>query len=267
MTSLSAMRFSGVARLYGDAALSRFASATVAVVGVGGVGSWVAEALLRSGVGSGSGKLVLMDLDDVCVTNTNRQVQATSETVGRPKVEALAERFKAIAPNTAVHSVPAFFGPRTSDDFWAIGADVVVDAVDRAGTKAVLITQAKQRGVPVVTIGGAGGKLDPAQVRTADLTRAFDDALLAATRKRLRQLYGFERNPRKKFGVTCVFSPESPRKPSLDDSCERHASGPLRLDCATGFGSSVVVTGTFAFHATSAVLGQLAGGDLRDRPA
>ncbi|MEM8783260.1 MAG: tRNA threonylcarbamoyladenosine dehydratase [Planctomycetota bacterium] len=254
LVDLSSHRFSGVGRLYGDAALDRFASATVAVVGVGGVGSWVAEALTRSGVGSGSGRLVLMDLDDVCVTNTNRQVQAVAEAVGRPKVEALAERMHAIAPENSVQAVSAFFGPNTAEALWATRPDVVVDAVDRAGTKALLIAQARERGVPIVTVGGAGGRVDPGAARTCDVTRAYDDSLLAATRKRLRQLYGFERNPRKKWGVPCVFSPEPPREP---DPGEAGADGPKRLDCATGYGSSVVVTGTFAFHATAVVLGLL----------
>ncbi|MEM1446062.1 MAG: tRNA threonylcarbamoyladenosine dehydratase [Planctomycetota bacterium] len=255
----SAMRFSGVARLYGEAALERIAFAKVAIVGVGGVGSWVAEALVRSGVGSGGGSLALVDLDDVCVTNTNRQVQAVADTVGWPKVEALADRLRAIAPETRVDTVAAFFGPKTADAFWASEPNVVVDAVDRAGTKALLIAQARERGVPIVTVGGAGGRRDPGAVRTCDLTRAFDDSLLAATRKRLRQLHGFERNPRKKFGVSCVFSPEPARR---SEDCDAEASGPVRLDCATGYGSSVVVTGTFAFHAAGLVLDMLrANGD------
>lgn len=260
MVDPATQRFSGVERLYGPAALERFASANVAIVGVGGVGSWVAEALVRSGVGSGAGRLTLMDLDDVCVTNTNRQVQAVAEAVGRPKAEALADRLRAIAPEARVDPEPAFFGPRTCEAFWQAEPDVVVDAVDRAGTKALLIAQARERGVPVVTVGGAGGRVDPGQVKTADLTRAYDDALLAATRKRLRQLYGFERDPRKKFRVPCVFSPEPAESPEVCGDDGDSVDGPKRLDCATGYGSSVVVTGTFAFHATALVLGLLCDG-------
>ncbi len=250
----ASMRFTGTARLYGEAALQRFAAATVAVVGVGGVGSWIAEALVRSGVGSGGGAVVLMDLDDVCVTNTNRQVQATAGNVGRPKVDALRDRLHAISPASRVEALPAFFGPRTVDMLWDARPGVVVDAVDRAGTKSLLIAQALERGVPVVTIGGAGGRRDPGRVQTADIAKAYDDSLLAATRKRLRQQHGFSRNPRMKFGVPCVFSPEPVQAPPT--FCDAGAS-PKRLDCATGYGSSVVVTGTFAFHASALVLALL----------
>jgi tRNA A37 threonylcarbamoyladenosine dehydratase len=248
--------FAGVERLYGAEATAAFGAATVAVIGLGGVGSWAAEALVRTGVGTGGGAMVLMDLDDVCVTNTNRQVQATAETVGHPKTEALATRLRAIREDLTVHAVDAFYVLNTRDRLWDRKIDVVVDAVDRAGTKALLIDDARQAGAAVVSVGGAGGRIDPARVQTADLTRAYDDTLLAATRKRLRQLYGYPRNPRnlrKRWGVPCVFSPEPMRPPRGVSNAE----GPRRLDCGTGYGSSVVVTATFGLHAAAEVLKQL----------
>ncbi len=244
-------RFDGVARLYGRDALAVLQRKAVAVIGLGGVGSWVAEALARTGVG----RLVLMDLDDVCVGNTNRQAHAVQSNIGRSKVEATAERVKAINPAAGIEELHAFLGEATLDRLWDTQPDLVIDAIDRASTKALLIDAAKRVGVPIVTVGGAGGRVDPTRVQTVDLTRAFNDTLLATTRKQLRQKHGFERNVRKKFGVPCVFSPELPRPPEVE-TCEPIdvASGPKRLDCATGYGSSVMVTGVFAFQAAAAAV-------------
>src|SRR5687767_5725239 len=176
-------RFSGVARLIGRAGLERLRSAHVAVVGVGGVGSWSAEGLARTGVGT----LTLVDLDDVCVTNVNRQLPALEGQIGRPKVTVLAERVRLINPECRVETVHEFFTPATAAPLLAPPHDFVVDAVDRMSIKALLIAGCRERGKPVITIGAAGGRRDPTRIRAGDIGEAGDE-LLRQVRKKLRRV-------------------------------------------------------------------------------
>jgi tRNA threonylcarbamoyladenosine dehydratase len=243
-------RFGGVARLLGRGALSRLRDAHVAVVGLGGVGSWVVEALARSGIGA----LTLVDLDDVCVTNTNRQLPALAHTVGRPKVEVLAERVRAINPECAVTPVADFFSDRTAGALLEPAFSAVVDAIDDLGNKALLIARARALGRPVVTIGGGGGRRDAAQVLTGDLGDAFSDELLRQLRRKLRREHGYTPGTQKgrmHFGVRCVWSTEVRVYPRADGTCspvpESTEAG--RMDCETGLGSAVWVTGVLGLRA------------------
>jgi len=251
-------RFGGIARLFGSAALPRLAAARVAVVGVGGVGSWTVEALARSGVGH----LALIDLDDVCVTNINRQLPALDGTIGRPKVEVLADRIRRINPDCQVTAHTQFFTESTADELLAPGFDHVVDAVDRMSIKALIIDACQTRGIPVVTCGSAGGRRDPGQVRVADLGRAGHDELLRQVRRRLRREHGYARGENQIYGVPAVFSPEPPVFPRPDGSCATgrpdEAAG-MRLDCAGGYGAATFVTGVFGFLAAGVVVGRFAG--------
>lgn len=248
-------RFGGVARLYGAAALERFKDAHVCVVGVGGVGSWVVEALARSAIG----RLTLIDLDNVAESNVNRQLQATSETLGKAKVLALAERIFQINPFCQVRQVEDFVTPDNLDAM--VGAqhfDYVIDAIDSVKAKTALIAYCRQHGVRLITIGAAGGQTDPCKIEIRDLSRTEQEPLLALVRKRLRQNFGFPRGSKSKFGIDAVFSMEALTMPETAEVCEVDGSaGVTGLNCA-GFGSSIVVTASFGLAAAAQVLRHLA---------
>ena len=251
------LRFGGIGRLYGTKALARFRDAHVCVVGVGGVGSWTVEALARSGVG----KITLIDLDDICVSNVNRQLHALDGAVGQQKVDALAQRIGLINPGCEVVTESDFFTAKTRDRLLSSRFDCVVDAIDQPGNKCLLIEGCRERDIPVVTVGGAGGKRDPTQIVTDDLTRATHDSLLKRVRKMLRQDFAFPRGD-KRWGVPCVYSPEPAVFPGSDGEVCETPSGDtsLRLDCASGFGAATFVTGTFGFVAAGVALNQLIEG-------
>ena len=249
-------RFGGTQRLYGVPETDWLAQQHVVVVGLGGVGSWAAEALARTAVG----KLTLIDLDDVCVSNTNRQLHATVPAVGQMKVEVMAERIRAINPACEVVPVLDFMTPDNLERYLTPKPDAVLDAIDSVKVKAALLAYCKRQRIPVVTTGGAGGQLDPLKITVADLSKTVQDPLAARTRSLLRRDYGFSRNPKRKFGIECVYSTEQLRYPQLDGSvCLQRAEGDAstRLDCASGFGASVMVTGSFGFIAASRTIAQL----------
>lgn len=252
-------RFGGMGRLLGTAALPRLAAAHVCVIGVGGVGSWTVEALARSGIG----RLTLVDLDDVCITNTNRQLPALEGAIGRPKVDVLAERARLINPACDVVARAEFFTAASAARLLEPAFDFVVDAVDRMSIKALLIAESQRRGFPVLTVGAAGGKKDPTQVRIDDLGRAGGDELLRQTRKRLRREHGYAKGENQLYGVPAVFSAEPPVFPQADGTCstDRADMEPgVRLDCASGYGAASFVTGVFGFAAAAEVVRRLAGG-------
>ncbi len=248
-------RFGGVARLYGRAALERLHRAHVCIIGVGGVGSWMVEALARSGVGA----LTLVDADDVCVTNVNRQLPALDGTVGRPKVAVLAERTRLISPECRVEAIGEFYTQTSATEILAPPFDFVVDAVDRMSTKAHIIHHAHARGLRVLTCGAAGGRRNPSLVRAEDLGLAGQDELLRQTRKKLRREFGWDPGVNTDFtpmGVRCVFSPEKPVYPWADGTCsaEPEPESSLRMDCASGFGAATFVTGVFGFVAVADIV-------------
>lgn len=243
-------RFGGVARVLGEPALERLRAAHVAVIGLGGVGSWAVEALARTGVG----ELTLVDLDDVCVTNLNRQLPALTSTVGRPKVAVLAERVRDINPEIRVHARPEFFTAETAGALLAPRFDAVLDAIDSPSLKALLIARGRARGIPLVTAGGAGGRRDPTQIRVADLAHTARDPLLAEVRRRLRGEHGFPRGGGP-FGVDAVFSTEPMRVPAPGE-CAAGAEGPA---CERRFGALCFVTGAFGFAAAAQVVARVAG--------
>jgi tRNA A37 threonylcarbamoyladenosine dehydratase len=261
MTQDYLQRFGGIARLYGNAALPRLHAARVAVIGVGGVGSWVVEALARSGIGT----LTLIDMDDVCITNTNRQLPALTDTIGKTKVEVLAERVRQIAPECVITAQPEFFLESSADRLLAPGFDVIVDAVDSTNIKALIIAKARDLGIPVIVSGSAGGRRDPTQIKVADLGQAGADPLLQQVRRRLREAHSFPKSPEGRpmhWDVPCVFSTEKAIYPQPDGTCaasraETTEPG-LRLDCSAGFGAATFVTGTFGFALAAEVVRQIA---------
>ena len=243
-------RFSGVGRVLGADAPARLAAAHACVIGIGGVGSWVAEALARSGVG----EITLIDLDDICVHNINRQIHALTSSIGRLKVEVMADRIRDIHPGCTVHAEAAFLTPKTADALLSRPYQVVVDAIDRAGGKAKILAECRARSIPVVTTGGAGGKQDPTAIRIADLSTTSHDPLLFQTRKRLRRWHGFPRDEKILFNIPAVYSMEQPAPPSCPED------GPAgRLDCAGSYGSLCTVTAVFGFLAAHAALQVLLG--------
>jgi len=257
MTESHLQRFGGIGRLYGAAALGRLHAARVAVIGVGGVGSWVVEALARSGLGA----LTLIDMDDVCITNTNRQLPALAQTVGVPKVTVLARRVAEINPECRVTPVVEFFLESSADRLLVPGYDCIVDAVDSTNIKALIIARARALGVPVVVSGSAGGRRDPTQIKTADLGQAGADPLLQQVRRRLREAHGFPKSPEGRamhWDVPCVYSTEKAVYPQADGTCspqrEQGTEAGLRLDCAAGFGAATFVTGAFGFALAAEVV-------------
>src|SRR3954471_151032 len=192
-----AARFAGVGRLYSMEGLARLRTAHVCVVGVGGVGSWVVEALARSGVG----QLTLVDLDEVCISNVNRQLHALDGEVGKPKVEVMAQRAHAINPECRIHARLEFFLESNADVILSGAYDYVVDAIDAISKKALLIALCREKRLPVLTIGAAGGRTDPTAVKVDDLAFTSDDGLLRNLRKDLRKKYGFPKEGIEPFGV------------------------------------------------------------------
>jgi tRNA A37 threonylcarbamoyladenosine dehydratase len=262
MSELSAdyvQRFGGIGRLYGVAALPRLQAVHVCIVGVGGVGSWVVEGLARSGIGA----LTLVDLDDVCVTNVNRQLPALDGNVGRPKIEALAERVRLINPDCRVTCVPEFFTEASAERLLAVRYDWVCDCIDLMSHKALLIAESTRRGLRVATVGAAGGRRDATRIKVSDLGDSHGDELLRQVRKKLRRDYGFAKGEGNRYGIPCVSTQEQPVFPWADGTCasEPEAGSNLRLDCATGFGTAVFITGAFGFALAGEVVRQVALGE------
>jgi len=252
-------RFGGIARLYGAAGLARLQAAHVCVIGIGGVGSWAAEALARSAVGT----ITLIDLDHVAESNINRQIQAVDATLGMAKIDAMAARIHSYHPTCKVLRVDDFLDEENVATLLP-KCDAVIDAIDNVRAKAALIAHCKRNKISLVTTGGAGGRIDPTRVQVDDLARTIQDALASNVRARLRKEYGFTRDPKKKFGVECVFSPEQLQRPAVatcDVTPEANmttpkANGPQGLNCA-GYGSSVAVTSTFGMAAAARVIDKL----------
>jgi tRNA A37 threonylcarbamoyladenosine dehydratase len=256
-------RFGAIGRLYGTTGLARIRAAHVCVVGLGGVGSWVVEAFARSGVGA----LTLVDLDEVCLSNVNRQIHALDGTIGRSKAAVLAERVQQIAPECAVTVEEVFFTEATAERLLETRYDYIVDSIDSTRHKCLLIAEARKRELKLITCGGAGGCIDPSRVQVSDLARTINDPLLLQVRKRLRQQYGFPKFKRQKFKIDCVYSDESPVFPQPDGSvsCAREAGEDYRLNCDSGLGSATYLTGTVGFFLAAEVVKRVAFAEKKMR--
>lgn len=253
-------RFSGVARLYGAQALRKFQDARVVVVGVGGVGSWAVEALARSGIG----KIRMVDLDEICLTNVNRQLHAMDGQIGRQKTAAMAERVRAINPFCEIEVIEGFFTERSVEE--VLGGEIagVIDAIDTMKHKALLLAECVKRELPVVTCGAAGGRRDATRIAMKDLAFTGKDALLHGLRKNLRKHHDFPSVPMGRkaspLGIMAIFSDEAPHYPTCDGeiSREKPEGTELRLNCASGYGTAAHVTACFGLIAAGALLEQLA---------
>jgi tRNA threonylcarbamoyladenosine dehydratase len=250
LSSTYRSRFEGLARVYGETALGYLAGAHFCIVGVGGVGSWAAEACARSGIGA----ITLIDHDDIQPSNTNRQIHTTVDTVGRSKVEVLRERILAINPDCDCVAVDDLVTRANLDKFDFPRFDYVIDCIDHVSHKLSLMHHCRRRKIRCVSTGGAGGLVDPTQIVVKDLTQSWNDPLLAKVRATLRNQLGYSRNPKRRYAMDCVFSTEQPIYPVGDGSVS-HAKPvtPERttLDCNTGIGSFVGVTACFGFTAAA----------------
>ncbi|MEE2730423.1 MAG: tRNA cyclic N6-threonylcarbamoyladenosine(37) synthase TcdA [Pseudomonadota bacterium] len=260
-------RFGGIERLYGAGALDILQRAHVCVVGIGGVGSWAAEALARTGVG----EITLVDMDEICVSNTNRQIHALGGQFGRAKVEAMAERLLAINPELRCHPDMDFVTVANVAEKMRPEFDFVLDATDSVKHKVAMIVYCKRNKIPIYVVGGAGGQTDPTRIHYADITRAEQDPLLALVRKKLRQDHGYTSNLKRRFSVECVYSDEPVLFQQADGSvCSTrppaHADSSVRLDCAGGIGASTCVTATFGFVATSRIIKKILDKAHRTEP-
>ncbi len=260
-------RFGGLARLYGPQAPARLSAAHIAVVGIGGVGSWTAEALARCGVG----KLTLVDLDHVAESNVNRQIHALSSTLGQAKVAAMAERIALINPACRVTGVDDFLTPDNAAQVLAPELDAVIDCTDQASAKIAMILLARQRRQPLLVCGGAGGKTDPLALRAGDLSASTHDALLARLRNILRKQHGYPKPAARagkpgrvpRMGVQVLWLDQQAILPSAwtgvgadvaagspDVSAPPPSSAPQGLSCA-GYGSVVTVTAAMGLAAAN----------------
>ncbi|MCK5725820.1 MAG: tRNA threonylcarbamoyladenosine dehydratase [Thiotrichaceae bacterium] len=243
-------RFQGVAKIYSPAGFEQFQNAHLCVVGLGGVGSWAVEAFARSAIG----ELTLIDMDHIAESNINRQIQATSETLGQSKAIALQERILAINPHCKIHCIDDFVTTENTAKLLDQDYDWVIDCIDNFRVKSAMIAYCKRQKIKIITVGGAGGMIDPTKIQLVDLARTKQDPLLAKTRKLLRQAFNFPQNPKRRFSIPCVFSEEPLRYPDNN-------KGVSGLNCG-GFGSAVTVTASFGFFVAAYVLNKLAVNDL-----
>jgi len=243
-------RFGGIGRLYGKTAWTKLKNAHVAIVGIGGVGSWTAEAFARTGIPN----ITLIDLDEVCVSNTNRQVHALDGNYGKSKAEAMKERMLLINPQANIHCIVDFFTPATAAQILSLPFDVLVDAIDSVDNKCLLIAECMRMGRPLVTCGSVGGRTDPTLIRRSDLNETTNDGLLRNVRKKLRKNHDFPGEGL--LNIPAVFSMEVPVFPNASgEVCPTREKGVnSRMDCSTGFGTASFVAGSLGFAAASAAI-------------
>jgi len=250
-------RFGGVERLYGKVALTKFKRIHIIVIGIGGVGSWAVEALARNAIG----KITLIDMDVVAESNINRQLPAMTSTLGRNKIDVMADRIKEINPDCEINLIDDFISQDNLVGLIDKNTDFVIDCIDSSRVKAALIAWCKRNKIKIITLGGAGGQTNPSLIKISDLSKTEHDPLLSKTRKLLRQDYGFTSNIKRRFSVPCVFSSEHLKFANLSGEMSNHKPDSVQttdLSCAGGIGSSVMVTASFAFIAVSYVLEKIA---------
>lgn len=245
-------RFAGLVRLYGQKGLSQLSQASVCVIGIGGVGSWVVEALARSGINH----ITMIDLDDVALSNVNRQIHALDSSLDMAKIEVMAARVKDINPDCHITLIEDFVTAQNVEQYISDAPkyDVVIDAADSVKAKAAIVARCKRIKTKLICIGGAGGQLDPLQITKADLAKTIQDPLLAKVRSELRRFYNFSSNPKRNFGIECIYSTEQLKYPTANGEVsqqKQNNEGASKMDCSTGFGAFVGVTATFGLVAAS----------------
>jgi tRNA A37 threonylcarbamoyladenosine dehydratase len=253
-------RFDRMGRLVGDTKMEKLFKTHVMIIGLGGVGGWAAESLVRSGVG----QVTLVDFDEVCITNTNRQIQAMSGTIGKKKAELLKERLEKINPQAKINAQVVFYNEENSEQLLGLKPDFIIDAIDNLTAKCHLIASSVKNNLKIITCGGAGAKLDPSKIQLTDLAETHTDPLVQTLRKLLRQKYAFPREGEGKFGVPCVFSTEEiilPKDLTYDKGlgfkcvCPHGANNLHSCERRNViYGSASFITGSFGFFMTSWVI-------------
>jgi tRNA threonylcarbamoyladenosine dehydratase len=254
---LNSRRFASLARLFGEAGLEKLWASRVVVVGVGGVGSWAAEALARSSIG----QIDLVDLDHIAESNINRQVHALSSTLGAAKVEAMRSRIEEISPDCVVRIHDCFAEPDNVSQLLDPLANVIIDATDQVRSKAAMVALARDRGQSIIVCGAAGGRVDPMALADEDVALIKGDALIASLRAKMRRDYGFTRETGKSFGIRAVYSKENlghGSRAALASGAEEGASPGAPLACS-GYGSLVTVTAAFGLAAASLSMKMILG--------
>ncbi len=243
-------RFGGIERLIGRNPLEKLQKAHILIIGIGGVGSWSAEALVRSGVG----EITLMDADDICITNTNRQLHTLASTIGKPKVEVMKERLLGINPDVKINVLNDFLTERNINEIIDEKFDFIFDAIDNVKLKCLMLIICRKKKIPLLMAGGAAGKIDPTKITIANLEKSINDMLLMRVKKKLRRDYGFPKD-KTRFRTKCIFSSELAKYPDGQGGvCESKPEGNLKLDCHTGMGTATFITGTFGFMAASHIV-------------
>ena len=247
MSKTNKYRFDGIARLYGEKAQAKIQGSHVCVMGIGGVGSWSVEALARSGVG----KITMVDMDEVCLSNVNRQLHALDGTVGKSKIVVMKERALKINPELEIVLIEKFFTKDTAEEILSNDFDYIIDAFDSLWNKLLLINECVNRNIKICTVGGAGGKSDPTLIRASDLAFTEHDPFCYLMRKNLKHQYNFTRDKKIPFGVDCIYSLEEVSYLGEDgEVCQTNTrQDRLKLDCASGLGSASFLTGSFGFAA------------------
>jgi len=256
-------RFSGLRRLYGNTSYEQLAKMHLCVVGIGGVGSWVVEALARSGIG----KMTLIDYDEVAESNINRQLPALSSTLGEKKCNVMQQRVKDINPDCEVDVIDDFLTTKNLEDYLLREYDAVIDAIDSIKFKAAMIYFCRRNKITIITTGGAGGLSDPTQIKVADLSKTYNDPLAAKVRSLLRNEFNFSRNTKRSFGVECVFSSQQQLYPKKDGTVSHQKPGVhgVSLDCQFGYGTSSMITASFGFFAASRAINKVLKNRLKNQ--
>ncbi|MCO4793246.1 MAG: tRNA threonylcarbamoyladenosine dehydratase [Bacteriovoracaceae bacterium] len=240
-------RFSGIERLMGHKSLTKLQNSHVLIIGIGGVGSWTCEALIRSGIGN----ITLLDADDICITNTNRQIHTLSSTIGSSKIQTMKDRLLDINPDANVNIINDFLTKDNIDELITDKYDFIFDAIDRVSLKCLMLLISRKKNIPLLMAGGAAGKVDPSKIVIKNLEKSSNDMLLMKVKKRLRQEYGFIKKCTR-FRTKCIYSSEPAKYPSADgEVCSSKPEGSSNLDCHTGMGTASFVTGTFGFLAAA----------------
>lgn len=244
--------FEGIQNLYGSEGFAKIQNAHILIIGIGGVGSWCAESLARSGVG----EITLVDMDEICVSNINRQIHALSSTVGQAKVEVMQKRLLDINPQIRVNAIFDFLTEKTLDILKQAKYDYIIDAIDSIKPKALLHVKAKELELPVVCIGASGARVDARKITMGDLSKSINDKLLKQLKKRLRREHGFSKFEKRPFKIPTVFSTELPLESEIEE-CDLKA-GKIK-NCQSGLGSASFITASFGLMATGFVLNKIAG--------
>lgn len=248
-------RFGGTLRLYGRTAAQQLQQSHLVIIGIGGVGSWCVEAAARTGIGT----LTLIDPDDIALSNTNRQLHTLHSTLEQSKVAVMAERVAAINPECRLTALDDRLAPTNLARL--IPADaLILDCIDQVAVKVALIAYAVAQQQPIITTGGAGGRIDPCSVRVDDLSRTYNDPLASRVRSQLRRQHQFSRDPKQKFRVPCIFSSEQPRYPTAEGEvslCKPPQIAGTTLDCRLGYGAVSMVTATFGMVAVAEAVKRL----------